>query len=846
MTQKQLWRVNDKGQIVLSPHSGQAEAWRCKRRIVAMVSGSQAGKCLDPDSLIVLGDGRRKHVRDVRCGDEILCLREDLKISKSLVTATFRTGVQGAFRVTTTSGRAIVATAEHPLLAPDGWREIRAFNPGDFIGIPRQYPSLGQEQGDAKALRLLGYLIGDGGLTGSSPKFSNKNAEILADVSRCLPTNYRLVHSQNADYRIVGYERDASGHGMSRVKLWLEQCGIWGKKAPQKTIPEFVFALNLAGISELLNGLFAADGWIDTKGFGFASASEQLVDDVVHLLLRFGVVGRKRYKIARCSGKEFDFWSLVVCDLDGLIVIAREIGITSKQGKLERLIERKIGKRPNTKDIIPNFPKSDCYQILREGCVRGRGREYEDQNGYNLVRRCRMKNVSRQFAQRLAGHFGVGQNEAYSDIYWDKIQSVEALGERQMCDITVEEGHNFISNDMFAHNTAFGPWWLHREMGLKGPGDYLVATATYDLYKLKLLPETLQVFVTLLGIGKYWAGDQIIEIRDPEKGFLAERASDPMYSRIILRSATASGGLEAATALAAWLDEAGQENFRLNAWEAVRRRVAIAQGRVLITTTPYNLGWLKTQIYDRWRRGDPSIGYINFASIANPAYPREEYEELRRTMQPWKFQMFSRGQFARPPGVIYEAMLADVHQIDAFDIPDRWPRYCGMDFGPVHTAVIWIAHNEQANRFYVYREYMGGNKTTGEHAAELLQLSGHEEIRWTRGGAPSEKQERLDYSAAGWRVLLSAITGVEAGIDRVATLFRENKLYVFKEECPGLVEDLNTYSRETNADGDVLDKIHNKSDYHFADCLRYAAGNLPTAKVDAAPESEDMENMWDF
>ncbi|MBU2685550.1 MAG: hypothetical protein KKF27_20105, partial [Gammaproteobacteria bacterium] len=107
--------------------------------------------------------------------------------------------------------------------------------------------------------------------------------------------------------------------------------------------------------------------------------------------------------------------------------------------------------------------------------------------------------------------------------------------------------------------TSFAPWWLWREIQHPergGSGDYIAATSTYDLFKLKMLPELRICFEQILGVGRYWSGDRIIELRDPDTGrFWAKRADDPMWGRVVLRSAQASGGLEAATAKAAWLDE---------------------------------------------------------------------------------------------------------------------------------------------------------------------------------------------------------------------------------------------------------------------------------------------------
>ncbi|MBS9772542.1 MAG: replicative DNA helicase [Trichodesmium erythraeum GBRTRLIN201] len=42
-----------------------------------------------------------------------------------------------------------------------------------------------------------------------------------------------------------------------------------------------------------------------------------------------------------------------------------------------------------------------------------------------------------------------------SDIFWDKIVSIEPVGEKQVYDLTVPETHNFVANDICLHNTSF-------------------------------------------------------------------------------------------------------------------------------------------------------------------------------------------------------------------------------------------------------------------------------------------------------------------------------------------------------------------------------------------------------
>ncbi len=392
--------------------------------------------------------------------------------------------------------------------------------------------------------------------------------------------------------------------------------------------------------------------------------------------------------------------------------------------------------------------------------------------------------------------------------------------------------------------TSWGPWWLLREIygdGERrgaGAGDYLAVTSSYDLFKLKMLPALRDVFEHRLALGRWWASDRVLELRPSrERPFRAGSAGDPMWGRVLLRSAASSRGLEAATAKAAWLDECGQDAFTVETWEAVLRRLSLAQGRVLGTTTPYNLGWVKTEIYDRWRAGDQDIGVYSFRSILNPSFPLAEFERARETMPDWRFRMFYCGQFTRPAGLIYEAFDEAVHLRDPFDMPPAWPRYVGVDFGAVNTAVVWLAHDPQRDVFHAYRESLAGGRTTAQHAAEALAHAQTVNVAQWFGGAPGEEQQRMDWAAEGVPVLRPPVADVEAGIDRVARLLRERRLYVWRT-CRGLLDELGSYRRKLNESGQTTEEIECKRDYHRLDALRYVVSGILGGDV------QTVEGWW--
>lgn len=354
--------------------------------------------------------------------------------------------------------------------------------------------------------------------------------------------------------------------------------------------------------------------------------------------------------------------------------------------------------------------------------------------------------------------------------------------------------------------TSFGPPYLYREIQRCGPGDYLAATATYDLFKLKMLPEMRRWFEDVTGWGSYSASERVIYSKDEK-------------SRIILRSADAEGGLESMTALAAWIDECGQPRFRLDAWEAVQRRLSLSEGRVLGTTTPYNLGWLKTEVYDRWKAGDKDFEVIQFKSIMNPAFPMAEYRRMKAKMPRWKFKMFYNGDFTRPAGLIYEDFTEDLI-VDDQSLPATWPRYVGIDFGAVNTATIWAARDIEHDVYYLYRESLEGGMATAGHVAKARERARGENVVSWFGGAKSETQQRMDWKAAGLTVMEPAVSDVESGIDRVVGLLKQKRLYVFRS-LRGLADELNTYSREVDQAGQPTEKIQDKETFHRLDALRY-------------------------
>jgi hypothetical protein len=384
--------------------------------------------------------------------------------------------------------------------------------------------------------------------------------------------------------------------------------------------------------------------------------------------------------------------------------------------------------------------------------------------------------------------------------------------------------------------TVFGPVWLAREIQRRGPGDYLVVAPTYKLLSLKCFPEFMKLYKSICGWGDFTAagGFRHRFLFSPAgcKSLFGYAPLEP--TQVFMAHAQDPDALESATAKAAWLDEAGQKKFRFGSWEAVQRRLAIHQGRILISTTPYTLGWLQDEVWDPWEQsgGDhPYIDVVNFESTANPAFPKEEFERARANLY--------RGRFQRPAGVIYPDFDTRTHIVDPFLIPLPWPRYIGLDFGGVHTAAVFLAAELDAKlvptgRWYVYREYPYCGRwvsaTAKGHAVAIK--SGERQFRRVVGGSASEEQWRAEFTAAGLTVLEPPVSEVEVGIDRVSAAVKQGKLLVFRN-CKGTIDDIRRYSRELDDRHNPTEKIDGKAEFHYCDALRYIVSWLNGAAAPA-------------
>src|SRR5688572_23111419 len=156
-----------------------------RSNLVIIAGRPGMGKCLSANAEIVEADGGVATIQEIvhRNSSRLLTLGPDRQFHWTSPSAFIDDGIKPVFDVTTRLGRRVRVTATHPFLTLGGWRPLAELQVGDAIGVPRRLEVFGKEELGEHRARLLGYLLGDGGLTGNAPRFTNQDPKLRDDFA---------------------------------------------------------------------------------------------------------------------------------------------------------------------------------------------------------------------------------------------------------------------------------------------------------------------------------------------------------------------------------------------------------------------------------------------------------------------------------------------------------------------------------------------------------------------------------------------------------------------------------------------------------------------------------------
>jgi replicative DNA helicase len=422
--------------------------------LIIMAGRPSMGKCIKFDSLVEdPSTGDRITIEEAiqRRLPAVFGFSEGGQIEPANVGEWVDSGIQGCFRVTTRTGRAVEVTGHHPFLTVNGWQPLHDIVVGERIAVPRILPCFGRDDSlSLGRVRLMAYFIAEGSLTGTTPGFTNTDPEILEDFHSLIAREYPALRIRR---HTISYFPSAQPGQPNNLKGWLRELGLMGKGADQKRFPECVWRWDRARLIEFVKALMSCDGTIyPMSGYPrieFAVASEGLASDMHHALVRLGIVAKLWQKGDRC-------WRVEVTEPQSVSRYQETIGWIGE--KASRFTPTNPARRSN----LGHVPAAIWTQVRGAAARRGMtlkdvarraGEPHSQERGYN-------PHTSRGLPRaRLAAYAeAVGDFDLFrlasEEIYWDEVVSIEPIGKHQVYDLAVPETHNFVAQDILVHNTS--------------------------------------------------------------------------------------------------------------------------------------------------------------------------------------------------------------------------------------------------------------------------------------------------------------------------------------------------------------------------------------------------------
>jgi len=279
-----------------------------KSDLVIIAGRPSMGKAQPLDARIKTMDGW-KTMGELELGDRLASVDG----SSSRVAGIYPQGIKDIYRLTFSDGRTTEVCNEHLWrVYYRGWEEPRILSTTRIMELLERKRYQGRlwidhcsgDFGHRNDLPIepwvLGALLGDGNLKGSSLRFSSASTELLDTLSSYLEETHLLRAAGGWDYRIV-QNKDHRRPGKQDV--WpnalieeLRTLDLWNVGAHTKFIPEIYKTAHKEARLAVLRGLLDTDGWVESWGsIRFATVSERMADDVVDLARSVGAwVTRKR------------------------------------------------------------------------------------------------------------------------------------------------------------------------------------------------------------------------------------------------------------------------------------------------------------------------------------------------------------------------------------------------------------------------------------------------------------------------------------------------------------------------------------------------------------------------
>lgn len=356
--------------------------------------------------------------------------------------------------------------------------------------------------------------------------------------------------------------------------------------------------------------------------------------------------------------------------------------------------------------------------------------------------------------------------------------------------------------------TSVGSFWFIRQLcKWKGDHNFIIGAPSYKILNQSTLPTFLR---HASSFGTYLKGDQEFRLRSG--------------GTIFFRTSTDTDSIEGIPNVrAVWLDEAGKCKYGF--WVNAEGRAARTNAPLFLTTTPYGMNWPYQQLIKPFEAGERSdVNYFEWLSIDNPSFPREEYERQKRILDPRTFRRKYMGVHERMEGLVFEMSA------DNWCEPMKLPRFCryfaAVDFGfsEGHEFALMVRAISQDGFRYGIDEFKQAGLDPNQQIAvcKAKMVTYGIEMFYCDPSRPDmiSALNSAGIPAIGFHVGKDGYKGLVPGINKHVELIRSGSYKIFREKCPQLEDEYETYHWPEYDEKKETKEVPIKVNDHLMDCER--------------------------
>ena len=440
-------------------------------------------KCVSGDNYVIDGDTHDRITIKEFCQQNrssILSFKDNSyeELVKSDVKWCGVSGEKRLFEVTLKNTKhKIQVTEDHQILTHSGYKQLKDITDNDYIVVPNKIPTPSQDTRITDSeIKLLAYFIGDGSCTRWPHFVSNDNELLIREdftqsvLSYDPSLEFRFRQQSGCNIiRVVKGNCNRNPHLKNTMWEFLQHHGVASKNAHQKRIPAIVYNFSNSQLCLFLSRLFATDGHacllrnnftISHAVIGYTTCNNDLAKDVKHLLLRIGILadithGQVPYEYNGCKSKK-DIFQVIIRRSKDVLHFCSQVRIINKETQQKEVEDFcKFTSSYSTTERLPNNIAEKLNRIFKNKRKSRTFYNSEDQVKFDKLYK------NKKYNKKYAGYVSdlTADKYAYqisrSCLVYDQIQDIVDVGIHEVYDISVEDTHNFICNDMIIHNCFY-------------------------------------------------------------------------------------------------------------------------------------------------------------------------------------------------------------------------------------------------------------------------------------------------------------------------------------------------------------------------------------------------------